>query len=392
MIPASARSGLILYLATNVLTRGALGTLGIVAAGDIGLSPAATGALVATGVLAMRFGRLFVAPFSHAGTRTTVVIGNLLSALGLLGLAAGPTFPAAAWCGVVVLGIGYGAVVLAIKVQLVGETNSPAARLDVLSQLAIALNLGAAIGPTAAGLSLDQVGSTRSFVAAATLAAASAGLAGLMTPQDFAPSDRFKLAALRRAGDPAVAVALVSVALAFAFYAQLANVLPIVVSSSIGVAYVGLVFVTNAVIVVIAQVPLSRLIGRSPTMERHAGPIGMILFAVGFAALAISTDIGGLSISIIAISLAECLVLPFVERELAERLRDDGLVVAFTLSAAAMGIGETVGSLVGVQAALSSSGAFSSLMLALSIGAVVSALAVSVLILRHSYELKGSSS
>ncbi|WP_460834998.1 MFS transporter [Nocardioides hungaricus] len=374
---------------TNVLMRGVVAVLGIFAADGLELPPAGAAALVSCGVLSMRFGRLFVAPFAQASVRGAVVAGFLLSAAGLAGLAVGPTVEVMAWAGVIALGVGYGAIVLAIKVQLVGDQTDAGERLSALSRLAIALNLGAAVGPVLAGLALSEVGSSRTFFGAAVIALTSAVLASRMPSGNVTRTEKFQFSALRRVADLDVAIALASVVVAFAFYAQLASVLPLVVNSALGVRFVGLVFVVNAVVVMAAQIPVTRLIDSVPSLDRQAGPVGLVLFVVGFATLAVSSGIVGVVVSVVAISLAECVVLPFVERYLADRLAQDGLAVAFTLSAVAMGVGETLGSLVGVSVVLTSPGSFTALMALLSALGVASAITLSSLIHRRTITVKG---
>jgi len=369
-----------LYFATNVLTRGVLAVLGIIAARSLDFGATATAMLVGAGVLSMRFGRLFVAPMSRYGSRTTAAAGHTLSAAGFLLLACGQVVPALAWVGVVVFGVGYGAVVLGIKVYLVGRAEDARERLGALAWLAVALNLGAALGPIAAGLLLAGPGPTGALLLAAVGALLSAALTLRMPSTRVDATDRFRWSALRRATEPDIAVSLVSLVIAFAMYAQLASVLPLHVESSIGVAWVGLVFAGNAILVVAAQLPITRLSRRFPWVDRYSGPIGTVLFATGFAALAASTHVATLVICVVMVSLAECLVLPFVERDLADRLSTAGLAAAFTLSAAAMGVGETLGSVVGVRATLSSSAAFTHLMTSLAVIGAVASLLLTVVI------------
>ncbi|KZC95647.1 MULTISPECIES: MFS transporter [Clavibacter] len=381
-----------LYFATNVITRGVLAVLGLIAADGLGLGPTATAALVGTGVLSMRFGRLFVAPLSRCGSRATVVVGHALSGVGLLLLAAGERVAASAWVGVVILGVGYGAVVLAIKVDLVGRAEGTDDRLRILTWLSMALNLAAALGPSAAGLLLAGPGTGTALLVAAAAAFACAAVACWLPVAPIGPTERFRWSALRRAAEPDVAVALVSLVVAFAMYAQLASVLPLVVGSTIGVAWVGAVFAGNAVIVLAAQMPVARLSRRFPSLARQSGPLGTLLFATGFGVLAVSTHVAAIAACVVLVSLAECLVLPFVERDLAERLSSTGLAAVFTLTAAAMGVGETAGSVLGVHAALGTAGSLPRFMAGLAVVGVVAALVLASVIRHRTTPREGSSS
>jgi hypothetical protein len=164
----------------------------------------------------------------------------------------------------------------------------------------------------------------------------------------------------------------------FFLYAQLSSTLPVHVARSSGPALIGLVFTLNALIVIGLQVPVTIFTERSPGSDRHAVPTGLFLYGAGFAILAISSELPAVLACVFVVSIAECLLLPYVERDLAQRLHGRGLAAAFSLSAAAMGLGETLGATVGVSAALQPSDRLASLMFILAVVGICFALVVEI--------------
>ena len=372
-MPVSA--GLGLYGLVNLLTRGALALVGLYAARDLGLSAAAAAALVATSVLAMRFGRVLVAPWVSHRPRPALASGFLLVALGLGALAAAGWVRALAWPAVLCLGVGYGVVVLVIKVALVARDDR---RLRTLGLLAIALNVAAALGPAVFGLLFDHVGG-RAVMAGGGLVAAAAAVVTLTRPGigDMVPGAAgaaFVWRDLRWAGHRAVLGPLLVIVVGFVLYAQLATALPILTARAASPSAIGVVFVLNAVVVMAAQHPLTTLAARHASVAKAAPPVGLASFAAGFAVLAASAELGPILWATLLFSMGECLLLPFVEEHLSRVLEGvAGLAAVFTLTAAAMGAGETLGALVGVRAALADAATLTSFLQGLALLSIVSA-------------------
>jgi MFS transporter, DHA1 family, multidrug resistance protein len=384
-MPVFAVSGTALYALANIVCRGTMAILGIIAAETLGFSVSKAAMIVGFGVLAMRFGRIAVVPLSVFGPQRMVAFGFLFSALGLAGIAAGRCNETLPWVGVALLGIGYGAVVLSIKVALVEAAETEDARLRVLAWLSMGVNLGAAIGPSAAGLLLSSSGARAALIAGAVVCSTAAGVSLLVSsPLGKADSPQFRWRDLACAFTPGVRFQLLVLMVAFFLYAQLSSTLPVHVARSSGPALIGLVFTLNALIVIVLQVPVTIFTERSPGSDRHAAPAGLFLFGAGFAILAISSELSAVLGCVFLISIAECLLLPYVERDLAQRLQGRGLAVAFSLSAAAMGLGETLGATVGVSAALQSSNRLASLMIVLAVVGICFALIVEIMSRRDS--------
>jgi hypothetical protein len=82
-MPVFAVSSTVLYALTNIVCRGTMAILGIIAAENLGFSVSKAAMIVGFGVLAMRFGRIAVLPLSVFGPQRMVAFGFLSSALGL---------------------------------------------------------------------------------------------------------------------------------------------------------------------------------------------------------------------------------------------------------------------------------------------------------------------
>jgi MFS family permease len=350
------RSATSFYTLVNIITRGALAVLGISIAGQPGWSAASTALVVAYGTLAMRFGRVVVSPLLAKVPLRVAVVGNLVAAALGLALLAARGAPLLVFVGVTLLGIGYGGCILSIKVALVADRSVVTTR--TLGNLAIALNVGAALGPLISGALFDVAGSLVNFGTLASISAAGAISAAFALPraENSVPMDSGgnRLTARIR-GVPRAAVAvLITLTFAFILYAQLYSVLPLLVTQRMHAPeMLGLMFGLNAVIVICLQRPISDLIVRSALVERLALASGIGLFAVAVLVLAIAESLVSFAIAVLIASVAECLVLPVAEARLSELIGGQRLTVAFTLSALAMGSGETIGAYLGVRATLS---------------------------------------
>ncbi|MGC4857075.1 MFS transporter [Micromonospora sp. DT4] len=354
-----------LYGLVSLTMRGGLAVLGIAAADDFHWSAALTAAFVAYATLVMRFGRVLVAPFMGSTSVRNVTQLSLLGiGLGYLLLSFAHSV-AVAWIAVTLIGTGYGGAVLAIKVLMVGE--QPSGVLRRLGLLATALNVGAAVGPLVSGLIQASYGADINFLQLGLLSIAGAALTSLL------PSARTQVATtsarptVRRLTDPEVSYPLLLLVFAFALYAQLYATVPLLVHARLDSGWVlGAVFVVNAVVVIALQVPASSLAARLDAVRRYGPAIGLVCFAASFAVLAYAHT-GAVVLGAVAIaSIAECLVLPIVEADLSALFGSGALVAAFTLSALAMGVGESIGSYLGVSLMLVGGSTASYFLLALA--------------------------
>lgn len=342
-----------LYTLVNVVLRGVLAVLAIVASTELGLAAFETAVLLAFGVVWMRFGRILIAPLNNLGTARSAAIGFALVSVGLLSINLAQAATWLLWPGVALLGIGYGAVVLAIKVSMVARASSADTRLAALSWLAVAVNVGAALGPTIAGLLVGAQAFFLALLASSALAIAAAILTtSLVEPSGAASQVRFRWAHLAAIRSPRLWIPLIELFVAFVLYAQIAAVLPLRVSAEAGPAYIGGVFALNAVVVALLQVPVTKFLGTHGWRSRFAGSLGLGVFACGFAVLAFVPGILGVLIATVLLSAAECVVLPQAENSLTEQLGQRELALAFTISAVVAGLGEGIGTLLGVFYAL----------------------------------------
>jgi MFS family permease len=322
----------------------------------------------------MRFGRTLAAPaVGRLGTRTATVWSFGAVATGYVALTAA-TAPLA-WLGITLVGVGYGTCLLSLKLSLLTGGGTDTAR--GLGLLAVAVNVGAAVGPLLSGVLLHVAGGRVDFLVLAAVSAlgaivAAARLASPPGERERAASGGAGWWAALRHGRVAGLLAVVVVA--FVMYAQLYGALPLLVHERLDSdALLGVVFAVNAVTVMLLQLPISGLAARVPAAHRYGCAAGLTLFAVAFAVLARADDVPTLLAAVVVASAAECLLLPLVETDLASTLGAAALAVAFTLSATAMGVGESLGSFLGVRYVLADPATGRDYLFALAVVAVVTA-------------------
>ena len=158
----------------------------------------------------------------------------------------------------------------------------------------------------------------------------------------------------QRLRSPKVAALLAFVVLAMAVYAQLYSALPLLMvqifhSESRAGGLVGTVFLVNSITVIALQVPVTTLVERRPGLRRFACAGAMVLYSAAFAVLLPAKGLLLVLGAVFLMSVGECAVLPLVESDLSAEVGPENLLRLFALSALAMGLGETVGSLVGVN-------------------------------------------
>lgn len=351
------RAAVTVYALVNVVTRGGLAILSVYAATDLHWSAATTAALAGYATLVMRFGRVLIAPLLNRIRTRSATLANLVAVCaGAGGLAVVHT-SALIVISVTLLGVGYGGTVLTIKTELVRGSAGPPVR--TLGRLAVALNIGAALGPVVAGVSNDHLGGRATYAVLAGGAVITAAVAAA-TMDRRRPADGPEVPDSRPVGRLAVHAGplLGLIAVAFGLYAQIYSVMPVLVDERLGgTSSLGVLFAANAVAVVVLQQPITRWIGRRPRVAARGAAAGTALFATAVAVLAGASSLLLLLSVVLIASIAECLVLPLLEAELTRLVDSRDLAVTFAWSAAAMGGGESVGAFFGVRAALSGHGA-----------------------------------
>lgn len=382
-------TAVVLYGAVNLVLRGGLAVLGIVGAHDLGWSAGATAALVAYATLAMRFGRIAIAPFLKGGSvRSVSALSMTAVGAGFL-LLAHARVQALAWVALTLLGVGYGAVVLSLKVALVKDR--PREVFRGLGLLATALNVGAAVGPLVSGVVQAALGGRPNFLLLGALSLAGAALAcALPAERGLAPA-RLDRASLRLLLDRRVLYLVGLLAVAFCFYAQLYATLPLLVHERTGSdGLLGAVFVLNAAVVIALQMPVTALAERHAAVRRYGSAAGLGIFALSFLILAAADTVWALLLATAVASVAECLLLPLIEAELSDRLGAQALTAAFTLSAVGMGVGESAGSYAGVRFSLAGGATSLSFLLVLAGAAAAAGLCDGVLARRRNAPTKPS--
>ncbi|MFF5439041.1 MFS transporter [Streptomyces achromogenes] len=364
--------------AVNVVVRGALAVLGVAGTQDLGWSAGATAALVAYASLTMRFGRVVIAPLLRRGSvRGVSSVAMTAVGAGLLLLAQARSVPLA-WLAVTLLGTGYGAVVLTIKVALVSDRPQQVFR--GLGLLATVLNIGAAVGPLLSGALQAALGGRPDFLVLGCLALGGAALSAALLPGERGGAEvRLDAASLRLMLKGRILYLVALLAVAFCFYAQLYATFPLLVHARTGSdGLLGVVFAVNAVVVIALQLPVTNLAARNAWVRSHGSAAGLALFALAFLILACTSSVWGVFGATVVASCAECLLLPLIEAELSERLGTHALTAAFTLSAIGMGLGETAGSYAGVQFTLAGPDEAGAFLTVLAVGSAAVAVCAAV--------------
>ena len=317
------------------------------------LAPGVAAALLLFATLSFRLTRFFVAPvLDRLPPRGALLISLGVAALAYVALA---VFPPAALLMIPVLpmvGAGYGSNALMVKALAAGRERGRLVRYGAVNA---ALNAGAAVGPLV-GTWLFLHVHPRATFAMATICFAAAALIVLGLPaRDRAGlgSPRGWLAALRSClGIPDVRRALLFTGMLFFLYSQLYAILPITATRMLGAPdALGAYFALNAVLVIGAQIPISRMAAGAAAPPARLVQLGYASFGVGFLLVWLWPTWQVAFLAVVAWSLAEMLILPGIDAITAAALPADLRISGFSLAAVAVAAGEGSGAFVGVAAA-----------------------------------------
>ncbi|MFJ5777061.1 MFS transporter [Streptomyces sp. NPDC093094] len=250
------------------------------------LDETAVGMVAGAAVIANRVGSLLFAPLVHRADKRTVVIASQLAvvvfscALWLLGgAAAGSVLPWLAFAAL--FGLANSVATLA-QVTFIAVQFPPGETRRAFSHENVALNIGAGVGPVLSSLALARTPDGYAL-APVPFAVLSAVLAA------FLPRDRPRTAEDEEpaAGDaPAPRVLPVFLAMNFLTllaYAQFYSVFPTEAEPALGSTAIGLLFAFSSAVIVVSQVPLTRLVARFG--ERTQAAAANLATAAGIALL-----------------------------------------------------------------------------------------------------------
>ncbi|RZT99025.1 putative MFS family arabinose efflux permease [Advenella incenata] len=313
---------------------------------NLGISSFEIGILLSVNVFAHR-GLALLAGFliDKFGSRPLMLWGVFIRIVSYVFLAFAQSFETL-MIATLLSGVGVALAQTAGKTLLISREGDIAA---LLASRIIALNLGIILGPAVGYLLLSW-----SFpvicICVAIIFTLILTLLFLEIPKEakdsLGPSAPFDLTSFfKLIFTPSVFVILLLQICFHFFYTSLELAFPIYAKDNYSVAVVGAIFVINAIVAVVFQLPAARLMKKNTPLSG----IGLALVTLSFFFSALSAQtVGNLSIAffivaIIIFSLAEVVVMLFVDIWLAKNTESRQLGKIFGLSSFAAMIGAILG-------------------------------------------------
>ncbi|MEV5593653.1 MFS transporter [Streptomyces sp. NPDC052496] len=320
-----------------------------------GMSGAAGGTVVAGCLLFGRTGGLLVSRLVTAlGLRRSVLVAYVTATSTLLAMLGYPGHSLPVWLLLAaVLGLSFSAATAALK-ALVAAAYSAEQRLRGFSHLNLAVNAGSALGSAAGGAVLTHWPGLLPL--AGVVLYLGATISALLLPR---PVARPTGAAPEVPGAgptlrPFVVFLLVT-SLTWVAYAQVFEVLPTYVADSLDPQQVSLLFVANAVLIIILQTPVTAVVQRLRARHPRMCALGLLpgahlvmaLSMVLFGALLGSPVSVGYA-GILLFTLAEVVWGPMYDAEIEEVRGRLSSVTAYSAAGLAWGTAESAGTWLGM--------------------------------------------
>lgn len=281
----------------------------------------------------------------------SLLVGCVLAGALLAVLPAARTFPAVV-AVLVIAGLGVSVNALASKQLAARATDAAASRTTAFAVINVSVNLASAVAAPLALLLLDA-GRTRMLFIAVGAAYVVAGIAScsLLRRVEWPPPSRQGWAAYRGVlATPRLAPLLAVNAAGWFLYAQLFNSVPLYVTERLGAgAELGLLFTTNALLIVVFQVPFGRAVehlGRG--MPRAMLAMAFALFAAAFVLGGALPGFVAVVALVVVFSFAEMAFVPTVDVALLETIDDVHRAAGYSVLSVATAIGEASGAAVGI--------------------------------------------
>lgn len=300
--------------------------------------------------LSFRLARLFTAPFiDRLPARSALVLSIALGCLGYLGMTV-VTQPLLLVLLFVLIGIGYGSNALIIKV--LAANGRGASRLMRYASINTGLNIGAVLGPIVGNALFLHWNPHLVFLFPAGMFVL-AGVLALLFPEVELPTTarrgnwmRMLISVWRF---PVARQCLLFIFLAIFLYAQLFATLPLVSQFLLHRSDLLASFlVLNALIVVVAQLPCTRLIISLGFAPKQLLALSFLLYASGFLLVWLLPYWQTVYAAVILWTAGEMLLSPSLDTMMVGGVPKEFRVICFTLEIGASALGEGLGSLVGV--------------------------------------------
>ncbi len=313
----------------------------------LGASTAALLLLFAS--LAFRLARFFAAPLiDHLSPRFALLLSALLGCLGYVGLifASHPLLLMMLFC---MIGISYGSNSLIVKT--LAASGLGASRLLRYASINTGLNIGAAVGPIVGNTLFLYWNPHLLFLFPACMFILAGSICILLpTVETQAARQSRWIENLRTAlRYSIVRHNMLFVFAGFFLYSQLYSTLPLVTRLLFHTpALLSSFFALNALLVVLLQIPATRLIismGFSPRLLLH---VSLFMYIAGFILIWLLPYWQMAFPAIVLWTGGEMFIFPALDTLLAGGIPPSLRITCFSLNAVAIALGEGVGSLLGV--------------------------------------------
>ncbi|MGW1978080.1 MFS transporter [Streptomyces sp. NPDC001889] len=316
------------------------------------------GTVVAACLLFGKAGGLLVSRLITAlGLRRSVLVSYVIATAALLLMVAYQGRALPVWVVLAsLLGLSFSAATAALK-ALVAAAHSAEERLRGFSHLNLAVNAGAALGSAAGGVLLTHFPSTLPVLGVVLYLCAT--LAALRLPRPAAPGTE-DAGAVEGAGGAGrtrrpFLVFLGVTMLTWVAYAQVFDVLPTYAADSPGPQQVSLLFVANALLIIVLQTPVTsfvqRLEARRPgAVELWVVPGAHLLMAVSVVvfALVVRSPVVVGYVAVLLFTLSELVWGPIYHTKVVEVKGRMTNVTAYSLAGLAWGVAESGGTWLGM--------------------------------------------
>jgi MFS family permease len=246
--------------------------------------------------------------------RWLLIYTQIMRAIGFAVLAAAVHFNGGFWAVALslVLTAILGAIFQPVANAMVADILPQQQRLDGYAITRSALNLGWAAGPALGGfLATYSYGALFLLSGVITLASGLIILFWMRTPPNTTAVERFRfneLLAIRQ--DSHLLRHAVLVFCIYVVVAQLIAPLSVYAVEIVGLAeyQLGLLYTLNGLLVVILQVPVTRLLARCRLTFQLA--MGSLLYCIGYSLIGACKQLGELALAIVVVTLGEVIMSP----------------------------------------------------------------------------------
>ncbi|HYF76608.1 MAG TPA: MFS transporter [Symbiobacteriaceae bacterium] len=313
-----------------------------------GLSPAEVGLVLAAQSFLLLLGSLLGGALADRyGRRLTMVLGLAFRAAGLALLGFASTLPGAL-VGAAVAGVGGGLYGPAAKAAIAVLAADGPDRTTIFGWRGIAANIGTSSGPLLGSL-LVRGPMPVLFGSSAVVHVGLGVVTWLLLPAEGGAVESSEAKAPWRdllRDYPYLAFSVVT-ALSWALFSQLMLAVPLYASRVLGLeASIGLLWTTSSLVVIAAQVPVSKylLSQLSPAVAMAAG---VALLGAGLGLVGPARSFAGLLGAVMLFVVGEMLLLPTVDSAVSLMAPAAAVGSYFGMASFAWGLGEGVGNLAG---------------------------------------------